>query len=238
MIAVADQAAFLDGQRRVVDQGRLDLRADLGAELEGRLELVEPLRDPGGEPGLDLGQDAPGSWPGRPGRAASPGRCRPAPPAAPGRTTGRASVRRSPRRADWLSSSSTASSRSAISSVDGQGRRQPVGQEPRTHRRAERSITLEQRALALAFAERPHQLQAPPGHLVERQRVGAAIGDQPGDVAQRRLLRLAQVRHQRPGGLDLRLRSSMPKPASVVVRTARRASCGPARAGSPTTGEP
>ena len=56
MIAFADQAPFLDGQRRVVDQRGLDLGADLRAELQGRLELIQPFRDPGREPGLDLGQ--------------------------------------------------------------------------------------------------------------------------------------------------------------------------------------
>ena len=51
VIAVADQAAFLDGQRRVVDQGGLDRGADLGAELERRLQLGEPLRGPRGRAG-------------------------------------------------------------------------------------------------------------------------------------------------------------------------------------------
>ncbi len=91
VIAVADQAPFLDRQRRVVDQRRLDLRADLGAELEGRLELVEPLRDPGGQPGLELGQDRQG--PGQRDQVAGrgPAGSDPRPPAAPGRTTGPAS---------------------------------------------------------------------------------------------------------------------------------------------------
>ena len=39
VVAGADQAPFLEGQRRVVDQRRLDRRADLGAELQRRLEL-------------------------------------------------------------------------------------------------------------------------------------------------------------------------------------------------------
>ena len=39
VVPVADQAPLLDRQRRVVDQGGLDLGADLGAELERRLEL-------------------------------------------------------------------------------------------------------------------------------------------------------------------------------------------------------
>ena len=43
VVAVADQAAFLDGQRRVVVEGRFDLGPDLGTELERGLELVEPL---------------------------------------------------------------------------------------------------------------------------------------------------------------------------------------------------
>ena len=121
MIAVADQAPFLDGQRRVVDQGRLDLGADLGAELERRLELVEPLRGPGRQPGLELGQE--GQRPGQRDQVAraSPGRCRPAPPAAPGRTPGRAGSAGRRAAPSCVTSSSTASSRSAISSVEVSG---------------------------------------------------------------------------------------------------------------------
>ena len=88
MITVADQAAFLDRQRRIVDQGGLDLGADLRAELQGGLELVEPLRDPRGEPGLELRQQ--GKRPGQCDQVAGRGatRSRPVPPAVPGRTTG------------------------------------------------------------------------------------------------------------------------------------------------------
>ena len=46
VIAVADQAAFLDGQRRVVDQRGLDRGADLGAELERRFELARAASRP------------------------------------------------------------------------------------------------------------------------------------------------------------------------------------------------
>ena len=112
-------------------------------------------------------------------------------------------LRRSPRRADWLKSSSTASSRSAINSVDVRGDVSHSDKQPRTHRGRRAVDHAQERALALAFPESAHQLQAAPGHLVEGQRVGSAIGDQPGDMAQRRLLGLAQVSQKRPGGLHL-----------------------------------
>ena len=76
VVAVADQAAFLGGQRRVVDQGRVERRADLGAELERGLRARASSCDAAGrQPGLELGQQRAASAPGRPGRAAWPGRC-------------------------------------------------------------------------------------------------------------------------------------------------------------------
>ena len=98
VVAVADQAAFLEGERRVVDEGRLDRGADLGAELDPGLQLGQLLRGPRGEPGLDLRAGARGSGPGRRGRGARPGRSRSGRPAAPGRWPRRATARRSARR--------------------------------------------------------------------------------------------------------------------------------------------
>ena len=98
-----------------------------------------------------------------------------------------------------------------------QRRRQPFGQQPRPHRRDRAVDHAQQRAVALPFAEGADQLEAPPGHLVEGQGIGASVGDQPGDVAQRGLLGLAQVGHQAPAAWTSMARSSTPKPASVVV---------------------
>ena len=120
----------------------------------------------------------------------------------------------------------------------GQGRGEVIGQQPRPHRRDGAIDDLKQRAFALGLAQGSRQLQAAAGHLVQPQRVGLAIGGQPDDVPQRRLLGLAQVGHQGAGGLNL-------ERAVVDAEAVQRGraellvagSCGLARAESPTTGE-
>ena len=108
-----------------------------------------------------------------------------------------------------------------------QRRGQPLGQQPGSHRRHRAINDAEQRAVALGFAEGPDQLEASAGHLVQRQGVGASVGDQSRDVAQRGLLGLAQVGHQRAGCLDVDPAVVDPEPGQscraelVVERLAR-----------------
>ena len=202
MVAVADQAPFLEGERRVVDEGRLDRGADLGAELESGLELGEPPRPSGGEPGLDLGQER--QRPGQGGEVSGRG-------AAGSDPGGEAlevirAIERGPEVAPQAGVADQFGD--GVVAVDdrrkrGQRRGQPVAQHPRPHRRAGPVDRLEQRAFAAILAEGPGQLQAPPGHLVEPEDVLAVIGGQPGDVGDGRLLGVAEVGDERPGGLDL-----------------------------------
>ena len=60
VIPPSNQAALLQGQRRILHQGFLDRGSNLGAKLQRRFQLDEQLRRPGGEPGLDLRQDRQG----------------------------------------------------------------------------------------------------------------------------------------------------------------------------------
>ena len=79
---------------------------------------------------------------------------------------------------------------------------EPVGQQPRAHR-GDRAVEHgQERALAAALADRPRQFQAAPARLVDLQRAGGAVGDQPVDVCQRALLRLGEVVEDRPGRAD------------------------------------
>ena len=166
------------------------------------LELGQPLRGPGGEPGLDLGQEA--ERPGQGDEVAGRGPAGPDPGGQAFEVVGaverRAEVGAEAGVADQLGDGLVPlDDRGEV----GQRRGQPVGQEPGPHRRAGPVDRLEERALAAAVAEGPGQLQAPPGHLVEGEDVLAVVGGEPGDVADGRLLGVAEVGDQGPGGLDL-----------------------------------
>ena len=79
---------------------------------------------------------------------------------------------------------------------------QPVGQQPRAHRRDRAVEHRQQRALAAALADRARDLQAAAARFVDLQRARAAVGHQPVDVLQRGLLRFVQVVDDGAGGAE------------------------------------
>ena len=218
VVAVADQAPFLEGQRRVVDQRGLDLGADLGAELERRLELGEPLRPPRGQPGLDPGQQ--GQRPRQRDQVARRGAAGADPRGQPLQVVRLAEQRRAGRCAGTsrASSSATASCRSAISSGRVRG---DVSQSASS--RAPIGVTVR----SMTWSSEPSRLPSRRVRVSSRLRrvisssasgLGAAVGGQPGDVAERRS---SASRGGRPPGprrpATSMASSSTPKPARVVV---------------------
>ena len=83
----------------------------------------------------------------------------------------------------------------------GQRGEQPVVQQPGAHRRHGAVEDRQQRALAVAVAQRARQFQAAARHLVEQAGSWSwRIRPQPPQVAEARLERLLQVEQQRAGG--------------------------------------
>ena len=203
VVTVADQASLGGGQGGIIDHGRLDPRPDLRAKFDTRLELGQQVgRGSRGQSGLDPRQE--GQRPSevdqvtRRGAAGADSRSQAF--EVTGSVEGVAEVNPQRGITDQFSHGVVASGDRLDPSQRGG---QPAGQQPSPHRRAGLVDRMQERPLAADVTQGPGQFQTPPRHLIERHDLSAMVGGQAIDVADGVLLRIPQVSHQGPSGLNL-----------------------------------